>query len=234
VKRHSASPAAVAVRSTRHFRDEKEIVLRAIAPAFAATVLLTTSMHATAAEPVTVFLLDAKYQPVVRLEKLTPSLGEPLRAILAMYTFQAGGGCEKDTEAGLKCDLNDALRIGPQCSAAQLKLIRDWFKDIPRMSGYAEDNYRNVQRPEALETICYSSPIIASFQDKWEKIRVQQNGARITVDAVGHYLAHEHSGQFRYRTSYKIEGHSIKIVTHQTFPTKPDKNKAEDEDDAAE
>jgi hypothetical protein len=202
--------------------------------ALGATVLLATSIHAAAAEPVTVFLLDAKYQPVVRLEKLNPPLSEPLRAILAVYTFQAGGGCEEDTEAGLKCDLNDALRIGPQCSAAQLRLIRDWFEDIPRMSGYAAENYRNIQRPEALETICYSAPVIATFQDRWEKIRVKQDGARITVDAVGRYLARGHSGQFRYRTNYKIEGHAISIVGHEAFPTKPDKNAAGDEDDAAE
>lgn len=208
--------------------------MRTTLPAFVAAVLLAASLDAAAAEPVTVFLLDAKYQPVIRLDKLKPPLSESLRAILAMYVFQAGGGCEEDTDAGLKCDLNDALRLGPQCSAAQLKLIRDWFKDIPRMSGYSQDNYRNVQRAEVLETICYSAPVIASFQDRWEKIRVKQDGARITVDAVGRYLARGHSGQFRYRTTYKIEGHSIRIVAHETFPTQPDKIAVGDEDDAAE
>jgi hypothetical protein len=46
--------------STRHFCDEKEIILRAIPLALAAAVLLTTSVHAVAAKPVTVFLLEAK------------------------------------------------------------------------------------------------------------------------------------------------------------------------------
>jgi hypothetical protein len=97
------------------------MIVLVLAPA----VLLAGSQRAPAAEAVTVFLLDAHYFPVVRLEKLAP-LGEGLRAILAMYGLQDGGGCEQNTdpnENGLHCVLTTALGVGPQCSAAQLRLI---------------------------------------------------------------------------------------------------------------
>jgi hypothetical protein len=86
-----------------------------------AAAFMTLSQRAGAAEPVSVFLLDSHHTPVVRLEKLTPPLSEPVRAILAMYALQDGGGCEGENdpkENGLHCILTTALGVGPQCSAA--------------------------------------------------------------------------------------------------------------------
>jgi hypothetical protein len=185
-----------------------------------------------AAEAVSVFLLDAHHVPVVRLEKLNPPLSEPLRAILAMYALQDGGGCEGENdpkENGLHCTLTTALGVGPQCSAAQLRLVRDWFEgSIPRMSGADVKAYENVQRPGTLEEICYNSPDSASIQETWARIRVTQDGSQIAVDAVGYYLDRDEDGRFHYKSTYKVEGHSITTLSHEKIPWKSAKQAVED------
>jgi hypothetical protein len=207
--------------------------LRAALLPFAATVLAVTAQRAPAAQMVTVFLLDQHYNPVVRLNKVAP-LGEPLRAILAMYALQDGGGCEGNTdpsENGLHCMLTTALGVGPQCSAAQLQLVRAWFKtSIPRMSGLAPDIYLNVQRPGTLENICYAAPMTATFQQTWDRIRVRQDGTEIFVDAVGSWLSRGTTGGFHYRTTYKVDDHSITTLSHEEIPMKS-QNKSKDEDE---
>jgi hypothetical protein len=207
--------------------------LRAALLMFAATVLAVTPQRAPAAETVTVFLLDQHYNPQVRLNKVAP-LGEPLRAILAMYALQDGGGCEGNTdpsENGLHCILTTALGVGPQCSAAQLQLVRAWFKtSIPRMSGLAPDIYLNVQRPGTLENICYAAPMTATFQQTWDRIRVRQDGTEIFVDAVGSWLSRGTTGGFHYRTTYKVDDHSITTLSHEEIPMKS-QNKSKDEDE---
>jgi len=190
---------------------------------FALTFVSSVPATTQAAEPVTVFLLDSKYEPVVRLEKLSPPLTEGLRAILAMYALQDGGGCEGETdpnEKGLHCALTTALGVGPQCSEAQLRLVRAWFKSLPKMSGLAADHYLNIQRPDSLETICYAAPYTASFQQIWDRIRVTQDGGEVVVDAVGSWLARDESGHFHYRSKYKIEDHSITTLSHEEVPWK--------------
>jgi hypothetical protein len=196
---------------------------RAMVMVLSALVSLACSQQTTAAEAVTVFLLDKKYEPVVRLEKIAPP-GDALRAILAMYALQNGGGCESNndpTEDGLHCILTTKLGVGPQCSEAHLRLVRAWFKSsLPPMSVSTPDQYLNIQRPGSLEEICYSSPNIASFQRIWERIRVKQDGAEVFVDAVGSWMSRDQSGHFHFRTTYKIEDHSITAISHEEVPWK--------------
>jgi hypothetical protein len=98
---------------------------------------------------------------------------------------------------------------------------REWFNgSIPRMSGLQPDVYLNVQRPGSLEEICYRVPYTATFQQTWNRIRVTQDGAEIFVDAVGSWLARDKSGLFHYRTTYKVEGHSITMLAHEEVPPK--------------
>jgi hypothetical protein len=206
------------------------------APALAMAILaiaasVAASQRAAAADAVTVFLLDAHYEPVVRLEKLNPPLSEGLRALLAMYALQDGGGCDSNSdpsEDGLHCVLTTALGVGPQCSAAQLRLVRDWFKgSIPRMSGVAPDTYADVQKPGSLEAICYQAPYTATFQQIWERIRVRQDGTQIFVDAMVSWLAREKTGDIHYRTTYKVEDHSITTLSHEEVPLKGGNKKEE-------
>jgi hypothetical protein len=207
------------------------------APALAMAILaiavfVALPSRASAAEPVTVFLLDAHYEPVVRLEKLNPPISEGLRALLAMYALQDGGGCDGESdphENGLHCVLTTALGVGPQCSAAQIRLVRDWFKgSIPRMSGAAPDIYADAQKPGSLEAICYEAPYTATFQQIWERIRVRQDGTQIFVDAMISWLAREKSGRIHYRTTYKVEDHSITTLSHEEVALKGGSKKEEE------
>lgn len=193
--------------------------------------LVAIILQASAAEPVTVFLLDIHHDPVTRLDKLNPPLSEPLRSILAMYALQNGGGCQGENdpkEKGLHCVLTTALGVGPQCSAAQLRLIRDWFKGpIPKMSGYEDKYYQDIQPPGVLENICYESPDTASIQEAWARIRVSQDGPKVEIDAVGDYLDRDEGGHFHYKTTYLIEDHSIKTLSHTEIPWKGQSKKEE-------
>ena len=213
-----------------NLQGSRQAAWRALSgPIAAAFVLL--SDRASAAEPVTVFLLDIHHTAVVRLEKLTPPISESVRAILAMYALQDGGGCEGENdpkEKGLHCILTTALGVGPQCSVAQLQLVRAWFKaSIPKMSGSDPDLYENIQRPGALEEICYNSPDSASIQETWARIRVTQDGAQVLIDAVGNYLDRDEGGHFHYKTTYKVEDHSITTLSHEEVPWKGESKKEE-------
>jgi hypothetical protein len=114
------------------------------------TMAFAGSLPTLAAEPVTVFGANPT---VVRLDKLSPPLTEGLRAILAMYTLQSGAGCEDPVpDKKLSCALNTALKVGPQCSDAQLQLVGAWFKSVPKMSG---------TRRIAINTSTYNLPVLS-------------------------------------------------------------------------
>ena len=203
--------------SMEHKKRTRLIGSRVIGCALVSTMTFTSSPPTLAAEPVTVFLLDAKFNPVARLEKLSPPLTEGLRAILAMYALQNAAGCgETDDKGKLDCVLTTALKVGPQCSDAQLQLVGAWFKSVPRMSGDATDhnNYDDIQRPGSLKDRCVLNPDTATDQQIWERIRVTQDGWEILIDATGSWMTNEDTGEFRYKTRYKIEGHSITALSH--------------------
>jgi uncharacterized protein len=163
---------------------------------------------------VTVFYLDENYRPVVKLERLGP-LSDGMRAILAMYALQNGAGCSGGNE-NIRCSLTDSLSIGAQCSKEHVNLIRTWFRQsIPKMGGYGDDVYKNIQTPGGLEAGCYEKPDGATFQSIWDKIRVTQNGNHVIVDAHGKWLAREKTGSFRYLTEYRINNDSVTVISHK-------------------
>jgi hypothetical protein len=53
------------------------------------------------------FYLNTNSRPVTRLDRL-PDMTDPLRAVLAMYAFQAGAGCNADRGPGFDCNLTQA------------------------------------------------------------------------------------------------------------------------------
>ena len=188
------------------------------------TVLIVVLIAAQpfGASKVTIFYLDKNYQAVVKLERLGP-MSDAMRAILAMYALQNGAGCWGGNE-NLRCVLTDSLNIGGQCSKEHIKIIRTWFKkSIPKMSGYRDDIYKNVQTPGNLEDICYKKPDSSTFQNTWDIIRVTQNGNNVIVDAYGHWLEREESGSFRYITDYRINKDSVVVVSHKKIPSQKKK-----------
>ena len=202
-------------------RIARRIALRT--PAFLqAFMALALAAPAMANDAVTVFLLNQKYEPVVRLEKLAP-LSEGVRAILAMYALENSAGCESETQQdkGLHCELTAALKIGPQCSAAQLQLVRAWFKTIPVMGVHSPEQYAKIQTPGVLEDLCYASSKTDNFQRQWDRIRIKQDGTEVSVDAVGSFNVRDQTGQFHYRTTYRLNDHSITTLSHTEIPAHP-------------
>lgn len=190
---------------------------RVLGCALASAMTFASSLPALAAEPVTVFDLSSK--PVVQLDKLSPPLTEGLRAILAMYALQSGAGCGKTAaDKTQECALNTALKVGPQCSDAQMQLVRAWFKSVPQMSAEQTDRnkYIDIQPPGSLKKLCLSTPDDGEGNAQiWTNIKVTQDGGKILVDAAGQAVAGEDQVfRFRYKTEYEIAGHSILALSH--------------------
>jgi uncharacterized protein len=163
---------------------------------------------------VTVFYLDENWRPVVKIDRLGP-LSDGMRAILAMYALQNGAGCSGGNE-NIRCSLTDSLSIGAQCSKEHVNLIRTWFRQsIPKMGGYGDDVYKNIQTPGGLEAGCCKEPDGATFQRIWDIIRLTQNGSHVIVDAHGKWLVREKTGSFRYLTEYRINNDSVTVISHK-------------------
>lgn len=190
---------------------------RVLGCALVFTVNFASPLSALAAEPVTVF--DLNPNPVVQLDKLSPPLTEGLRAILAMYALQSGAGCGKSAaDKTRECVLNTALKVGPQCSDAQLQLIGAWFKSVPQMSAEPTDRnkYVDIQPPGSLKKLCLSTPDDGEGNTQiWTTIKVTQDGGKIVIDAAGEAVAGDDQVfRFHYKTQYEIAGHSILALSH--------------------
>jgi len=182
-----------------------------------ALIALFSSPVTYAAKGTEVFYLDAQYRPVAKVERLG-QMTEGVKAILAMYALQVGGGCEGSDDEGLKCELTKALGLGAQCSNEHLQLVKAWFKnEMPPMSGYPEQTIQRVLKSGDLESICYNQPYTATRQQIWEIIRVRKDGNLVSVDAISHWTASADgpSGNNRYLTTYRVEEHGVTVVNHR-------------------
>jgi hypothetical protein len=185
---------------------------------FALLMFLFIAPQSFAASDVIFYLNEKNYMPVVKLERLGP-ISDGMRSILAMYALQNGAGCAGGNES-ISCLLTDSLNVGGQCSKEHIELIRTWFKNsIPQMSNYADSIYNKIQNPDDLENICYRMPDSATFQHKWDIIRVSQKGSTVKVDAHGTFLEREETGSYRYITEYKIEKNLVVVISHKKVPT---------------
>ena len=177
-----------------------------------------TSSHATRADDGdVVFYLDEHYEPQTRLDRVSP-LSEPVRAILAMYALQAGGGCsgtDPDDSQTVSCVLTKSLGVAPQCSARHLELVRHWFSGLPRISGYGDRFYEDIRAPGQLETICYKTYDSASFQEIWEIIRIRTDGDTVRVNSILSWLAR---GIRRRRDAldsvFRVGPDAITVISH--------------------
>jgi len=188
---------------------------------FIAAILLLLGVFANswAATKVTIFYYDEKWQPTVKLDRVGP-LSDGLKAILAMYALQNSAGCEGGNN-NISCALTDALELGGQCSDKHISLVRTWFREsLPKMGRYMDWAYKDIQKLGQLESVCYLQPDTSTFQEKWDKIQVTQNGSHVVVDAHGTSLSHEDSASFKFTTEYEILDHSIRVISHQELPTK--------------
>lgn len=182
-----------------------------------ALMALSLTSVAYAEKEVIVFYLDSQHRPVAMPERLG-QMSEGVRAILAMYALQIGGGCEGNDEAGLKCELTKALGLGAQCSRGHLQLVQSWFnKEMPPMNGYPEQTIQRVLSSGTLESICYNQPHTATRQQIWEIIRVKKESNLVSVDAISRWTASADgpSGQNRYSTTYRVEENGVTIVNHR-------------------
>jgi hypothetical protein len=185
----------------------------------AVLVCVIAGRPSVAAEWVTVFSLDEEGTPTVRTAAIQ-SMPVAVRAILALYALEVGGGCSQEDKDGLQCELTAGLGLGPQCSPAHVSLVRSWFSgEVPAMAGYAERMYQHPEQPGVLERICYSAPFTATRQRVWKKIRVRMNSpGSVVIDAMGTWLSQDRSGGFQYITTYSLTPTQIDVLSHVAKP----------------
>jgi len=139
---------------------------------------LMTAASVRAADFETVFSLDQKFQPVTSLDRASP-MSDGLRAILALYAFEAGAGCTTYTRdhEELQCALTRDLGLGAQCSLAHLNLIASWFKNgMPAFGWLTDAQLRRAQQTNELSGRCYNQPDGATLQSTWEHVGVDRMG----------------------------------------------------------
>lgn len=164
-----------------------------------------------------IFYLDSNYLPVVNLKPLQP-ISKQIKAILAMYALQAGGGCNGYDETGLKCELSNALAFEAQCSEEHIEIVRSWFKkEIPPMSGHSESAVERAIKSGNFQSICYHSPDTATRQRIWESIRVNKQDESVLVDAISQVISgsDDLGKRVRYQTKYLIHPDKITFTEHK-------------------
>ena len=184
-------------------------------------VFLTLAPRSLGQTQSAAFYLDGAY-PVVNLKGLQP-LSEGMKAILAMYALEVGGGCQGHDESGLRCKLATELGLGAQCSPKHLNLVHSWFKNgMPRMSGYRADLFRRGLKTDELRSICYNQPEGATYQEIWEIIRIEKKNDKVTVNAISNWTVGSDgpSGRKRYKTVYRIHSHEIAVLSHEQVSPK--------------
>lgn len=189
------------------------------ASAFFLLLALFTASPVSAASKAVVFYYEKNRGPVVRLDRITP-LTDGLKAILAMYALQNGAGCTGGHES-FTCPLTEALELGQQCSDKHVALVHAWFKEgIPKMTFYGDSLYREGMSQDTLSSICYKMPDTATYQQKWDIIRVETSGNRVIIYAHGFWFAQEDVGAFKYHSEYEVGQGTVTIISHQAILSK--------------
>ena len=184
---------------------------------------LMTAASVRAADFETVFSLDQKFQPVTSLDRASP-MSDGLRAILALYAFEAGAGCTTYTRdhEELQCALTRDLGLGAQCSLAHLNLIASWFKNgMPAFGWLTDAQLRRAQQTNELSGRCYNQPDGATLQSTWEHVGVQVRGQRVTIDStvISGRAADGPLTRRRYASVYEIRGREIAVVSSKVTST---------------
>lgn len=214
-------------RRIKRIKPKRAFLRRFLTIIISALFVFLISTSISFAQEQAVFSLDKNYSPVVNLERLQP-VAEGIKAILAMYALQAGGGCQGHDESGLRCILTTELGLGAQCSSQHLNLVHTWFKKgIPRMSGYHPNAFKGALKSEDLHNICYNAPEGATYQNIWEIIRVRQKDNLVFINAISDWTAGADgpSGRTRYESVYRIGPHDVSVVSHKEVA--PNKGKAQ-------
>ena len=149
-------------------------------------------------------------------------LPEGIKAILAMYSLQTGGGCDSRNDAGLVCEFTRTLGLGAQCSGKHLKLVSSWFKNgFPAMSIYPQSTIQRHAKSGQLESICYKSPDTSTVQENWKVVRIKIENNFVLVDAIRNWTFNSADGPYyriQYKSKYRIDDHTISVISHKEIP----------------
>src|SRR5689334_25127440 len=155
------------------------VASRSLAAFTIAFGLWLSSAAVAAAPQITVYYLDHSPWPKVRLDRLAP-LTDSLRAILAVYSLQAGTDCHN-----AKCTLTTALGLGDQCSDAHISLILSHFESgVPNFNSRLTPTILESPTAATLKKLCYDVPYTATYQKLWEVIRITQDGDEVLIRAI--------------------------------------------------
>lgn len=167
---------------------------------------------------VVAFYLDDQYRPVARVDRLKP-MSEGVRAILAMYALQLGGGCGGFEEGqNLHCVLTDSLGLGLQCSAEHIHLVSTWFKNgMPNFEGAGQGAFQKALKDSDFRSLCYLEPDTSRVQQIWTIIRVRKEYNEVIVDAIGDFIVGPDSPyrEIEYVTAYLINAKGISVLSNK-------------------
>jgi hypothetical protein len=159
----------------------------------------------------------------VDLKPLAP-LSPQMRALLAFYAMRANGGCPPGewTADGktyeMRCPLTTALDLGFQCSAAQIAMVKAWFKDgVPPLL-LDKKEAAEIGKSGDFSNACNATPDGATHQVIWTQIRVQPGkGGKVTVEGSGAWTSGPEgdTGFFHNTATYRLLPDRIQVVSYR-------------------
>jgi hypothetical protein len=153
--------------------------------------------------------------PQVRLDRL-PQRTPAIEGILAMLSFlQTPFGCS-GPRGDMTCPITRELGLGRQCSPAHVATVQRWFPDrVPKLGGYHARHYTGLGGKGPEPWICAETPEGASVQDHLSSVRMRQTGRRLVVESRVAWYARERSGDFLYRTTFRLDGDAVTLLSHK-------------------
>jgi hypothetical protein len=195
---------------------------RSLVPAAALAVLLWLPLaHPAAAGEVQILYSADAMTTAVNLKPLEP-LSPALRAVLAFYAMRANGGCPSGKPGGpkdsLQCPFTTALGLGEQCSAAQIALVKKYFKGgIPPLN-LTREQAAEINRSGDLRRACNATSYNATHQSVWLEIRLQaMDRERVRILSRGSWTAGPEAGggTFNDMTVYRLLPDRVEVVSHK-------------------
>ena len=131
-----------------------------------------------------------------------------------MDAFKGGGECDHHDELGLRCTLNTALGLGPQCFEAHRKLVAAAFPGgMPTMD-------RSTMGPAGkMGAACYEAPGAVSISIDLDVVRMSSRGDNVRVVAEAARMDHPDCGfNVRFESVQRVCGVTTVQVSKPVTP----------------
>jgi hypothetical protein len=140
---------------------------------------------------------------------------EAVKAILALYSFQNGVGCENSSGI-YQCVISKNIGLA-QCSTEHITFLKKWFKsDIPFFNQGMSSGLTKTKEGFSVltEAACYRAPDTATNQYIWNKIELSKKEKTVTIKSSATWVNAYQNRTFNFFTVFEIEESSVSLKSN--------------------